>query len=193
VREDDPLPPWRNTAIVAFTGMRGAVSLAAALAVPESLPGRDLLVFLVFTTIVWTVCLEGLSLPWLLRVLHVHDDGQAEREEYKARYKAAGAAIRRVDELAGESWVRDDSAERIRGLYDFRRRRFASRLGKVEEDGAEDPNERSSDFQRLQRELLQAQRDELLALRRAGAIGDEIMRRIERDLDLEETRLESAG
>lgn len=192
VREDDPLPPLRNTAIVAFTGMRGAVSLAAALAIPESVAGRDLIVFLVFTTIVWTVCIEGLSLRWLLRVLHVHDDGTADREESKARYKAAAAAIRRVDELLEEPWVRDDTAERVRGMYDFRRRRFAAQLGKAE-DGVEDPNERSSDYQRLLRELLQAQRDELLALRRAGKIGDEVMRRVERDLDLEETRLESAN
>ena len=192
VREEDPLPPWRHTAIVAFTGMRGAVSLAAALAVPESVPGRDLIVFLVFTTIVWTVCLEGLTLPWLLRVLHVHDDGVTDREEFKARYKTAAAAVRRVDELVGEAWVREDTAERVRGMYDFRRRRFATRLGKGD-DGAEDPNDRSSDYQRLLRELLQAQRDELLMLRRSGTIGDEVMRRVERDLDLEETRLESAG
>ena len=192
VREGDPLPPWRHTAIVAFTGMRGAVSLAAALAVPESVPGRDLIVFLVFSTIVWTVCVEGLSLPWLLRVLRVHDDGTADREESKARYKAATAAIRRVDELVGEEWVRDDTAERVRAMYDFRRRRFAAQLGKAQ-DGAEDPNARSSDYQRLLRELLHAQRDELYALRRAGMIGDEVMRRVQRDLDLEETRLEGSG
>ena len=190
IRQEDPLPPWRHLTIIAFTGMRGAVSLAAALAVPESVPARDLIVFLVFTTIVWTVCLEGLSLPWLLRVLRVRDDGTSEREEYKARYKAAGAAIRRIDELAEEAWVREDTAERVRGMYDFRRRRFAASLGKAQ-DGAEDPNERSSDYQRLLRELLDAQRAELLAMRRAGMIGDEIMRRIERDLDLEETRLET--
>ena len=192
IREGDPLPPWRHSAIIAFTGMRGAVSLAAALAVPESVPGRDLIVFLVFTTIVWTVCVEGLSLAWLLRVLGVHDDGVIDREEHTARYKAAAAAIRRVDELEDQPWVREDTAERVRAMYDFRRRRFASRLGKAE-DGAEDPNERSSDYQRLLRELLQAQRDELLRLRRSGTIGDEVLRRVQRDLDLEETRLERPG
>jgi monovalent cation/hydrogen antiporter len=191
IREADPLPPWRNTAIVAFTGMRGAVSLAAALAVPESIPGRDLIVFLVFTTIVWTVCVEGLSLPWLLRALSVHDDGSAEYEENKARVKAADAAVRRLEELIGEPWVRDDTAERVRGMYTFRRRRFAARLGHVLEDGDEGIDDRSSDYQRLLRELLQAQRDELFAMRRAGRIGDEVMRRVERDLDLEETRLEA--
>jgi CPA1 family monovalent cation:H+ antiporter len=193
VREDDPLPPWRNTAVVAFTGMRGAVSLAAALAVPESVPGRDLIVFLVFTTIVWTVCVEGLSLPWLLRALRVQDDGAAEREENKARVKAADAAVRRLEELVGEPWVRDDTAERVRGMYGFRRRRFAARLGHLEQDGDAEIDGRSSDYQRLLRELLTAQREELLRLRRAGTIGDDVMRRVERDLDLEETRLETEG
>ena len=188
-REREP-PSWRNTTIVAFTCMRGAVSLAAAIAIPTSVPGRDLIVFLVFTTIVWTVCLEGLSLPSLLRVLGVHDDGATEREENKARVRAADAALRRVDELVDEPWVRDDTAERVRGTYDFRRRRFAQRLGDTDQSTPEeDIDGRSSDYQRLLRELLQAQRDELLALRRAGVIGDDVMRRVERELDLEESRL----
>jgi CPA1 family monovalent cation:H+ antiporter len=190
VRREDPLPPWRDTTIIAFTGMRGAVSLAAALSIPTSVPGRDLILFLVFTTIVWTVCLEGLSLPWIIRRLGVRDDGSVEHEENKARVKAADAALRRVDQLADEAWVREDTADRVRAMYNFRRRRFASRLGKDDGDG-EDIDSRSADYQRLQREMLQAQRDELLELRRAGAIGDDVMRRVERDLDLEETRLES--
>ena len=191
IRERHPLPRWQDTTIIAFTGMRGAVSLAAALAVPSSVPGRDLIVFLVFSTIVWTVCLEGLSLPWLLRLLGVHDDGTSEREENKARVKAADAAVRRLEELVGEPWVRDDTAERVRGMYNFRRRRFAARLGYPQEDGDEEIDGRSSDYQRLLRELLQAQREELIRLRRQGTIGDEVMRRVERDLDLEETRLEA--
>jgi CPA1 family monovalent cation:H+ antiporter len=188
IRANDPLPPWRHTSIVAFTGMRGAVSLAAALAIPEEVPARDLIVFLCFTTILWTVCVEGLSLAWLIRVLHVRDDGAAEREEATARLKAADAALRRVDELAAEDWVREDTADRVRALHEFRRRRFAQRLGKVE-DGEELLDDRSADYQRLVVEVLDAQRSALLDLRRSGHIGDEVMRRIEYDLDLEETRL----
>jgi monovalent cation/hydrogen antiporter len=188
VRERDPLPPWRHTTVVAFTGMRGAVSLAAALAIPADVPARDLIVFLCFTTIVWTVCLEGLSLPLLIRVLGVSDDGTAEREEVKARLKAAKAALRRIDELAEEAWVRDDTAERMRGLYEFRRRRFAQRLG-VGEDGEEVLEDRSADYRRLMHAVLEAQRDALVDLRRAGAIGDDVLRRVQHDLDLEEIRL----
>jgi monovalent cation/hydrogen antiporter len=180
---------WTNTFVVAFTGMRGAVSLAAALSVPEDVPGRDLILFLCFTTILVTVCAEGLSLPWLLRTLGVEDDGSAEREEYKARMYAAEAAIARVEELAGEDWVREDTAERAVGLYRFRADRFRRRLGK-EVDRDEDPDHRSQDYQRLQRELIAAQRGAIIALRREGRIGDDAMRRVQRDLDLEESRLE---
>ena len=185
----DPMPPWTHTFVVAFTGMRGAVSLAAALAIPEGVAGRDLIVFLCFTTILWTVCVEGLSLPWLLRTLRVREDDEARREEDKARLLTAEAALRRVDELADEAWVREETAERVRGMYRFRSSRFRQRLGKEVEGVEEDIDGRSLDYQRLQREILEAQRVALLDLRRAGRIGDDVMRRVQRDLDLEETRL----
>jgi CPA1 family monovalent cation:H+ antiporter len=172
--------------------MRGAVSLAAALAIPEEVAGRDLIVFLVFTTILWTVCVEGLTLPALMRALGVREDGTIEEEENKARLHAAHAAIDRVDQLSEEDWVRPDTAERVRGMYEFRRRRFAARMGH-EDAAGEDVDGRSRDYQRLVREILGAQRQALVQLRREGRIGDDVLRRVERDLDLEETRLEDAG
>jgi monovalent cation/hydrogen antiporter len=193
IRRRDPYPGWRNVAVVAFTGMRGAVSLAAALSIPEDVPARELIVFLTFTTILWTVCVEGLSLAPLLRALGVRDDGQGVREEDHARLLAAEAAITRIDELGEEAWVRDDTAQRLRAAYAFRRRRFAARMGEVDGDGdgvGEDPDGRSLDYQRLVREILVAQRDALLRLRRQGRIGDATLRHIERDLDLEEARLD---
>lgn len=193
----DPFPGWRNVSIVAWSGMRGAVSLAAALAIPFTVgsgapfPDRDLVVFLTFSVILATLVLQGLSLPVLIRALGVQDDGDDEREEIEARFRVARAAVARVDELAEEDWVREDTAERMRGLYDYRRRRFAARSGALEEDGyEEDYEERSGAFQRFQREVLLAERAELLRLRNEGLINDEVMRRVERDLDLEEARLE---
>ncbi|MDQ3941839.1 MAG: hypothetical protein M3254_01880 [Actinomycetota bacterium] len=98
----------------------------------------------------------------------------------------AESALARLEELAEEGWVREDTAERVRGLYNYRRRRFVARL-----DGDEDRLEdRSTAYQRLLRELLRAQRQTLLRLRDEGKIGDEVMHRIEHDLDLEESRLE---
>jgi CPA1 family monovalent cation:H+ antiporter len=181
---------WRGAFVVGFTGMRGAVSLAAALAIPESVPARDLIVFLCYTTILWTVCVEGLSLPWLLRMLGVHEGDLPQHEEDEARLLVADAALRRVDELLVEDWVGEETAERVRGVYTFRRNRFAQRLGKEVDGADEDIDGRSQHYQRLTREILAAERAALLDLRRAGRIGDETLRRVQRDLDLEETRLQ---
>ena len=85
IRERDPYPPWQAPAVIAWAGIRGAVSLAAALALPTNFPGRDLIVFLTFAVILVTLVGQGLSLPWLIRVLRFEDDGGAEREDAKAR------------------------------------------------------------------------------------------------------------
>ena len=99
----------------------------------------------------------------------------------------------RVDDLADEAWVREDTARRVRAMHDFRRRRFGARLGKLRDGEVldEDPDARSADYQRLLAEVLEAQRDALFQLRREGLIGDEVLRRVERDLDLEFTRLDA--
>ncbi len=188
IRERDPSPPWRSVAVISWAGMRGVISLAAALALPEAVASRDLILFLTFTVILATLVLQGLSLPFLIRLLGLEDDGSVEREETHARIATADAALARVDELAEEEWVREDTAERVRGMYGYRRSRFVARKTGADEDGLE---ERSRAFQRLQREILLAQRDALVRLRDEGKISDEALHRIERDLDLEETRLDS--
>jgi len=179
--------------------MRGGVSLAAALSLPltvgsgEPFPGRDLVIFLTFCVILVTLVLQGLNLPLLVRRLGLEDDGEEEHEENEGRLRAAEAALERIEELEGEEWVRDDTAERMRELYEYRRRRFAARStgqsenGNGEEDGYE---ERSLAYQRLRRELLSAEREALIQLRDEGRISDSVRGRIERDLDLEDTRLE---
>lgn len=187
LRERDPVPDLGLTVLIGFTGMRGAVSLAVALALPESFPARDLVLFEVYMVILVTLVGQGLLLAPLIRLLGVHDDGKLERLEIKARIKAAKAAIAQVEELVGEDWVRDDTAERLRGLQEFRIRRFKARLDE-DDDGAID--QRSINFQVLQRSVLQAQRAEIIRLRNEGVINDEVLRRIEHDLDLEDTRLE---
>ena len=189
-RERDPYPSWRNVTVVSYAGMRGAVSLAAALSIPETIPGRDLILFLTFCVILVTVVGQGLTLKPLIRWLDIHDDGASEKEEIKARLLAAEAALERIDNLEKEGWVREDTAERMRGLYGYRRRRFVALHNGAPEDGEEDLEGRSSDFQRFRRELLEAERVAILRLRSEGKIGDEAMRHVERDLDLEDARLE---
>jgi Na+/H+ antiporter len=192
LRERDPAPPWQAVTVVSWTGMRGVISLAAALALPLTIgggipfPERDLILFLTFCVILATLVVQGLSLPALIRALGLEDDGFTEREEIKGRIKVADAALSRIDELAEEVWVREDTAERMRGFYNYRRSRFAARS-----DGGEaEIEDRSAAYQRILRELLRAQRKTLVRLRDEGEIGDEAMHRIERDLDLEESRLE---
>ena len=187
LRERNPTPPWRSVAVVSWAGMRGVISLAAALALPLSVPGRDLILFLTFCVILATLVLQGLSLPALIRLFKLEDDGSTEREEVKGRIGVARAALDGIDELAEEEWVREDTAERVRGMYNYRKSRFVARATGEDSDGIE---ERSSAYQRFMHQLLRAQRRELLRLRDEGEIGDEALHRIERDLDLEESRLE---
>ncbi len=191
IRERDPSPPWRSVSVIAWTGMRGVISLAAALALPfqtasgAPFPGRDLIIFLTFCVILATLVVQGLSLPVLIRALGLEDDHIGDKEETHGRIQVAEAALERLDELSNEDWVREDTTERMRGMYTYRRNRFASRFD-GDPDGVE---ERSAAYQRLMVELLGAQRLRLVRMRDEGSIGDEVMHRIERDLDLEESRL----
>jgi monovalent cation/hydrogen antiporter len=193
LRERDPYPPWQVPTLIGWTGLRGAITLAAALALPLTtssgapFPQRDLLIYLAFCVILATLVLQGLSLPLLIRVLDLEDDGSAAKEETKARIYAANAAIARLDELVGEDWVRPDTAERMRGAYRFRVNRFSARFDD-EDDGAIESQ--SQDYQRLRRELLDAERRAVVDLRRQGRINDDVMNLVQRDFDLEDARLD---
>jgi monovalent cation/hydrogen antiporter len=182
---------WRL--VMAWSGMRGAVSLAVALALPlttdagTAFPQRDLIIFLTFAVIFFTLVVQGLTLPTLIRRLGVHDGGADADEEVRARLVATKAAIEQIDALSGEDWTRDDTVERMRGLYEYRKRRFAARAGKVEDDGYED---RSLAYQQMVQLVIGAQREALIRLRRNGELSNEVMNRILRELDLEESRLE---
>jgi CPA1 family monovalent cation:H+ antiporter len=179
---------WQLRVIGGWAGMRGAVSLAVALALPLDFEQRDLLIFLTFAVIFVTLVLQGLTLPPLIRLLGVIDDGaQESHEELKARLVATKAALARIEELKSEEWTRDDTLERMQNLYEYRKRRLAARAGKISDDGYED---RSFTYQTILREVLEAQRAEVVRLRNEGTISNEVMHRIERELDLEDQRLE---
>jgi monovalent cation/hydrogen antiporter len=150
-----------------------------------------LILFLTFCVILVTLVPQGLSLPFLIRRLGLEGAyGDEEHEEVEARLRAAEAALEKIDELEDEDQVREDTAERMRRFYEFRRRRFAARLEGQSEDGDEDYEERSQAYQSFRRDLLDAERAALLRLRDQGDLSDEVRRRVERDLDLEDTRLE---
>ena len=194
VRERDPYPPWTYPAFISWNGMRGAVTIAAALLVPLTtdagtpFPDRDLIVFLAFCVVLATLVVQGLSLPAVIRVLRLEaDDGGAEAEDAMARVRAAEAALARLDELVSEDWVLDDTAERLRGSYRFRIDRFSAR---IDPDGDGKIEKRSLKYQKLRLELLDAERRAVVELRNTGEISDEVMRRVEHDLDLEVSRLD---
>jgi CPA1 family monovalent cation:H+ antiporter len=186
-------PTIGSPAVIAWSGMRGAVSLAAALAIPLTtdagapFPQRDLIIFLTFCVILGTLVVQGLTLPEVIRVFGIEPDHLDEEEDARARITAADAAVARLDELIGEDWVREDTAERMRGLYDFRRNRFSSRFDESSDGAIE---QQSQAYQRLRRELLDAERDAIVQMRHQGEISSDVERRVLRDLDLEDARLE---
>ena len=151
-------------------------------------PYRTEVILVAMGVIVLTLLVQGLTLPALIRRLDIHDDGEVHAES-KARLKAAKAALRRLDELRDEEWTRDETMDRMRAMYEYRSRRFASRFIDIDGDDT-DYDARSEQYQRAVREVLQAQRDAILDMRNEGKISSEMMARIERDLDLEDSRLE---
>jgi len=188
IRERDPYPPWQAPVVIAWGGVRGAVSLAAALALPTGFPERDVIVFVTFVVILVSLIGPIVTLPGLVRLIGIEDDGGAEREDSKARIRAAEAALGRIEEIAREGWANDDSLQRARGQYRFRTNRFTARLTGDDDDGAE---ERSVLYQRLRRELLEAERGAVRALRNEGHITEEVAQRVQRDIDLEDSRLDA--
>lgn len=196
LRANDPAPPWRPVTVIAWCGMRGVVSLAAALALPVEtgagtpFPARDLVLFLTFCVIFATLVVQGLSLPPLIRALGLHDDGQTDSELARAQLRAAEAALARIEELADEDWAAPEKIERLRAEYLYR----IERLGvQCDSDGARraEVADFTANYLRLRRELLSAERREVIRLRDEGTINDEVLHRIERALDLEEARIES--
>ena len=184
---------WQERLVIGWAGMRGSVSLAAALAIPletdagAAFPARDLIILLAYVVILVTLVGQGLTLGPLIERLGVDDDGSEDREEVMARIRLAEAALARVEELREEDWPRPDTLDRVSGQYDYRRRRFAAR-GEGDGDHYE---ERTNAYQRVMYEVFDAQRNELVGMRNRGDISDEVRRRVERELDLEESRLMS--
>src|SRR2546430_14153974 len=184
--------PWQHTALIAWIGMRGADSLAGALAIPflvpngEPFPGRNLILFLTFCVIFATLVLQGLTLAPLVRWLGVVDDHVTEKEERLARLKANEAALARLEAIESSNRARHETVERLRTEYNDRIRQLRREV----------PHEESirrlfsEDFEELAREALQTERDTVLSLRNEEAINDQALRRIQRDIDLAEARLQ---
>ncbi|HEY6451973.1 MAG TPA: Na+/H+ antiporter [Steroidobacteraceae bacterium] len=191
----DPAPPWQWPFALAFTGVRGIVSLAAALAIPlvtatgRPFPERDLILFLTFAVILVTLVGQGLMLPALMRALGLANAGRRERrtdraQELVARRQAIEAAIERLEALARERALPSEIVEPVRARQHDRLRRVGHRSA----DGERHRRliELDDEIERL---LIGAERDLINDLYRRGKLKDEARRRIERDLDLRDAHL----
>jgi monovalent cation/hydrogen antiporter len=192
LRERDPSPPWQWVVVLGWAGLRGVVSLAAALALPLTdaggapFPERDLIVFLTFCVILATLVGQGLSLPWLIRRLGLGDDGAAEHEEAHARVAATEAALTRLADLQDEWPTHRELVDQLRARYEH-----ASQHVDPHRESTDAAEQELLEHRQIYHEVIAAQRNAVIGMRDRGAIGDEVLRRIERDLDLEELRMEA--
>jgi monovalent cation/hydrogen antiporter len=188
----DPSPPWQHLTIISWSGMRGIVSLVAAVALPvtiqsgEPFPYREMVIFLSFAVILATLVLQGLTLAPLIRRLGVGADCAVEQEELLARLKTTHAGLVEVERLAGDSSYLGDDLSAARTSFQRRLRELQ------DADNIFGPNlhrHQGPGYRELRLAALGASRKRLIKLRRDGQIGDEVMHRIERELDLDEMRL----
>ena len=190
IREREPRPNPRLVSVVAWSGMRGVVSLAAALALPLTVgetnlpfPNRDIIIFLTFSVIFSTLVLQGLTLPKLIKWLGIKPDERELVEEHEARLKVASAMIEHIEENYSLA-VGENILNQIKTRYEIRIQRI-----RKDQTNEKITEEQINESQQLLQELVTAERNVLIRLRKAGEISDEVLRSIEYELDLEETRL----
>ncbi|GHO46864.1 Na+/H+ antiporter [Ktedonospora formicarum] len=187
------VPPWQHILIVGWTGMRGIVSLASALALPlvieggAPFPQRDLIIFITFVIILVTIIGQGLSLPLLIRWLKITTDGSEEREKHKARLKVALSAQTRLHELVEQELITKEFALKMKKRYASRVQLHTARYHGERDEEAE---VHSTKVAQLEQDLLEVELDALVRLRNEEWISDEVMRRVQQELDFEWLRLE---
>jgi CPA1 family monovalent cation:H+ antiporter len=194
IRAKDPAPPPTMPFVVGWAGMRGAVSLAAALGLPFGFPQRDLIQFLTFAVIIATLVGQGLTLPLVLRWLGLRADGEEHREEAIARKAANDAALARLDGLLDEWPDHRPLIEHI--AEDYRHRLVHQPGGGVDDERADGLGPSEADMERREHlailaKVIGAEREAVIGLRDAGIVSDDVLRRVERELDLEELRLQA--
>ncbi len=185
-----PLAPGltrRERLVVGWCGMRGAISLAAALSIATDIPGRSEVIFLTFVMILVTLVGQGLTLPALIKTLKLPSEREWSPEEAVARLEAAQTALDRLDELEQDDRLSEEALRRLRDVYQARFRQCMAILA-----GEKAPDafaEQRMRYGEVRRDLIQAERAAILTLRNDGKVSQDVQRLIERDLDLEEARL----
>jgi Na+/H+ antiporter len=190
IRAVEGKPSWKNVAVASWTGLRGGVSLAAALAVPLTIangapfPHRDLILFLTFSVILATLVGQGLSLPWLIRILGITSES-GDREEALARLRATRAARAELEKLALEPWA---DAQVVRDVRVHLKQATAHHQAMRDQTLTAGQTRSADAARRIRHELNEAQSREIVRLRNEGAINDATVRKIQRELDLEAVR-----
>ncbi|HEY9432047.1 MAG TPA: Na+/H+ antiporter [Blastocatellia bacterium] len=193
LHQRERLPPARQIFIVGWTGMRGVISLAAAIALPHTLaPGepfaqRQLIIFLAFSVILVTLVLQGLTLPPLIRALGLAGATSRNTEEEEARRAILNAALRRLDA------VRESESADFAKVFDDLELHYRDRLATLSEEEAAVRSASHRRFVELSRELIQVERLHAIRLRNERRINDELLRQIEHELDLAEARFLTGG
>jgi CPA1 family monovalent cation:H+ antiporter len=191
IREREPAPDWRQVLIVGWSGMRGIVSLAAALALSgyPNFPRPHLVQFIAFSVIFTTLVFQGLTLPALIRFLGVGDDGIPAREELRARSQISKAVFDKIAEMRRESKLPASAIDVVEQYYREQALNLEDEL--AEQLGWSNRRHHVLSVRRLSRLAVAAQRRALIKMRREGEIGDDVLHRIEHELDLEEVRLQN--
>ena len=188
-RESKLCPSWRSVVVIAWSGMRGVISLAAAFALPFTLtdgsgfPARNYILFLTFCVILVTLVFQGLTLPWLIRWVRIESDTTIDEEERSARVLANEAAVQLIREIEAAGEFSREVVSRLRAEYQDRLQQLricadtsADRRGEIV----------TREYQQLQHRALKLERETIIKLRNEHVINDNALRRIQRDLDLAE-------
>lgn len=184
---DHAAPDWKHALVVAWSGLRGSVSLAAALAIPLALPDgsafpdRDLIIFVTFSVILVTLVGGGLTLPAVVRRLGIVGGSEERNETRRALERAAEAALERITELESQGRIDTPHAEKLRGAYEHKRD-----LQRSSEDDS--VTNHAMHHRDVERELLDAQREAIIGMRENGEIDNAVLRRLLADLDMAVSR-----
>jgi Na+/H+ antiporter len=194
IRDTEPNPSWKQVTLVGWIGMRGVVSLAAALSLPVSLsdgspfPHRALILFLTFSVILFTLVVQGMSLPFIIRLLGIRSDGNEEKlEEIEARKTMASAAIVYIEENFAFGVLTEEVLNQVKNKYEIRFNHL-NNYSVLKEDKTQ-VDEVFHQFHKVQLALMKVERNMLIEMRKRGKINDEVLKKLEYELDLEEARL----
>ncbi len=193
IRSTEVRPSPRAVFLTGWTGMRGVVSLAAALALPtimdngQPFPQRDLILFLTFIVIMFTLLFQGLTLPFVVKKLNLPISNQEETEEQEARVKLASSVIVHIEENYAFGVVHDDVLNQVKNKYELKINHLNRKVRT--EENRKNTSELFQQLHGMQRQLLNLERKAILDMHKQGSVSEVVLRKLEYELDLEESRL----